>query len=626
MKIFICLFLFSYFVFAQTVVVDDNLEEFTLSSQMQYLKTEPHNSILPNQVSNHPNLLSVSNPNFGQNFANSIWSVVKIQQNSLKTKRVYLLNPLILIEFVDVYVYENEKLIQKFDLGLSRAGVKHNTSSRFVSFYIDLKPNVSYSVVTKYTNPKGRIDIEWIVMSQNYFEQFLFNDFFIWGIILGSVFLIFILHALFYFTLKNRSFLGYLIYIFLLWVYLFTNNGFMAYFIHHGEFNSILAHISGYSMLVYYVIFLDDYLGLSKNNKYKYLLVGIYVYSTYLAMTSWVIAFSTFVYSFDDYYFIITGFVLVIMFLITTKEIVLNRSIFGFYLFGQIFLLSGFMFLCLNSFQIIPTKTYNQQFVGIFALAEMVFFAIAVLAKIRQSIDLKEKNDRLILSQSHFSTIGQTLRNIAHQWKVPTVRLGALITELEATFYKMKIDNQRVDEIFENMRNSTDFMQNTIHEFSNFYSSDTQSSGFSLRSQIDDIKMLLLEKMNFLNFNIACDKSLDETFIVANPRTFGHICMIIIDNAIEIAQQRNVKNANIKIYSFEDQNGIEIIFEDNCNGIFQKPINVIFELEVSSHKEKNRGSGLAIAKMLVESKIGGKIEVENTKVGAKFKIWLPRKT
>lgn len=624
MKNFVFLFIFTCFSFAQTFEVDENLDEFTLSSQMQYLKTTPNTKLAPSDVVNHPNLRPISNPNFGQNFENSIWSVAKISQNTNKTKRVYFLNPLILIEFADIYVYENKKLIKQFDLGLSRVSLNQNTSSRFVAFYVDLKPSASYEIVTKFTNPKGRIDVEWIVMSQNYFEQFLFKDFFIWGIILGSVFLIFILHSLFYLTLKNRSLLSYLIYIFLFWVYLFTNNGFLAYFLYHGQFNAILAHISGYSMLVYYVIFLDDYLELSKNNKYKYLLIAIYAYTTYLAMTSWVISFSTFIYSFDDYYFVITGLVLVTMFVITTKEIILNRSIFGFYLFGQIFLLCGFMFLCLNSFQVIPTKTYNQQFIGIFALAEMVFFAIAVLVKIRQSIDLKEKNDRLILSQSHFSTIGQTLRNIAHQWKVPTVRLGALITELEATFYKMKIENKRVDEIFENMRNSTDFMQNTIHEFSNFYSSDTQSSRFSLLSQIDDMKMLLLEKMNFLNFNINCDKSLGEIFVVANPRTFGHICMIIVDNAIEIAQQRNIKNPNIKICAFEDFDAIHITFEDNCKGIFQKPINIIFELEVSSHEEKNRGSGLAIAKMLIESKMGGKIEVENTKIGAKFTLWLPK--
>ena len=73
-----------------------------------------------------------------------------------------------------------------------------------------------------------------------------------------------------------------------------------------------------------------------------------------------------------------------------------------------------------------------------------------------------------------------------------------------------------------------------------------------------------------------------------------------------------------------NENNIEIIFEDNCNGIYQKPIKLIFELEVSSHNDKSRGSGLAIAKMLVESKMGGSIEVENIENGAQFKLKLPK--
>lgn len=624
MRLILLFLIFVCFGFSKTVIIDKSLEELTLSSNMQYLKVDLNSSNTPDEILNSTKLQPIVNPNFGQNFSASIWSISNIQNHDSQIKRVYFLNPMILIEYADIYVYENSKQIQHFVLGISRFETNQNIFSRFIAFYVDMKPNATYTIISKFTNSRARIDVEWIAMSQDYFEHFLLKDFFIWGVILGCIFIIFILHFLFYLTLQNKSFLSYLIYIFLFWLYIFVNNGFLAYFVSHGEYNIILAHISGYSMLVYYIIFLDEYLGLSKKNQYRYLLIAIYSYTTYLAMTSWIIAFSTIIYSLDDYYFVITGLILLIMFIVTTKEVILNSSIFGFYLFGQLFLLLGFLFLFLNSFQIIPTKTYNQQLIGIFGLIEMIFFAMAVLVKIKQSIKLKEQNDRLILSQSHFSTIGQTLRNIAHQWKVPTVRLGTLITELEATFYKMKISNPRVDEIFDNMRSSTSFMKNTISEFSNFYSSDGESSKFSINTQIDEIKMLLLEKMNFLNFNIIVDESLEKIFVLTNPRTLGHICMIIIDNAIEIAQQRHIQNPNIKIYALENEHNIEIIFEDNCNGIYQKPIKLIFELEVSSHNDKNRGSGLAIAKMLVESKMGGSIEVENIENGAQFKLKLPK--
>lgn len=253
----------------------------------------------------------------------------------------------------------------------------------------------------------------------------------------------------------------------------------------------------------------------------------------------------------------------------------------------------------------------------------MIFFTIAIFFRLKKTVDKKEKNDKLILSQSHFSTIGQTLKNISHQWKVPTVRLGTLITELEAIFYKENISNNRINEILEHMRNSTEFMKDTIIEFTNFYSNVEQKINFKIVDEINDVKILLLEKMKFLNFEILFDNDdIQNIKLLGNPKTFAHICMIIIDNAIDISNQRQIKNPWIKISAKLNKNQLIISFEDNCGGIIQKPIDKIFELEISSHKEKNRGIGLSIAKMLIEQKMNGKISVFNTQYGSKFQIVL----
>ena len=98
--------------------------------------------------------------------------------------------------------------------------------------------------------------------------------------------------------------------------------------------------------------------------------------------------------------------------------------------------------------------------------------------------------------------------------------------------------------------------------------------------------------------------------------------MIIIDNAIDIALQRNIKNPSIMITLQQNHDQVQISFEDNCGGIIQKPIDTIFELEITTHCEPNRGTGLAIAKMLVDSILKGKISVSNKNAGAKFDIVL----
>jgi signal transduction histidine kinase len=172
------------------------------------------------------------------------------------------------------------------------------------------------------------------------------------------------------------------------------------------------------------------------------------------------------------------------------------------------------------------------------------------------------------------------------------------------------------------MRNSTEFMKNTITEFSNFYSNDNQKVRFKIIDEIDDVKILLIEKMKFLNFEIFYEDIQNDT-LLGNPKTFAHICMIIIDNAIDISNKRHIKNPWIKITTKTNKNKLMIYFEDNCQGITQKPIDTIFDLEVSSNEEKNRGIGLSIAKMLTEQKMDGEIHVKNTPDGAIFSLILP---
>jgi two-component system, sensor histidine kinase LadS len=459
-------------------------------------------------------------------------------------------------------------------------------------------------------------------MSKDDFHNFLFKDSIIWGMIFGILSLLFILLVLFYIIFENKSFLSYLLYILLFSIYLFVDNGFSTLLFGNGELDLILSHLSRYPIILVYILFLDEYLQLSKNKKYPILLKIIYIYSIYLALTSWVIIFSPIIYSFNKLHFMLTLLTFFILLFITIQESIKTKTIPLFYIFGQLSLILGYLFLLLASLQIIPIKASNQQFMGIFVSLEMIFFTIAIFAKMKKVVEMKEKHEKLILSQSHFSTIGQTLKNIAHQWKVPTVRLGTLIAELESIFYKEKMSNNRTDEIFDQMRNSTEFMKNTITEFSNFYSNDNQKVRFKIIDEIDDVKILLIEKMKFLNFEIIYEDIQNDT-LLGNPKTFAHICMIIIDNAIDISNKRQIKNPWIKITTQTSKNKLFISFEDNCQGITQKPIESIFELEVSSHEEKNRGIGLSIAKMLTEQKMDGEIHVKNSSNGALFSLILP---
>jgi len=623
MKYFVVLILFVNLLLANTFDVN-NLKESKLSLFMSYLKLPNFEHTTPCDVVLSEKFEKIKNPNLGENFENAVWTQVKLKNSSKDAVAIHLLNNVPLTQKIDVFIFVNNKIIERKNLGVLLHNDEEYLYNRYNSFELLIQPENEYTILTKIYNPKGRINAEWIAMSQEAFHHFLFKDSIIWGVIFGILLILFVLLILFYIIFENKSFLSYLFYILLFTFYLFVDNGFSTLIFGNGELDLILSHLSRYPIIFIYILFLDEYLQLSKNKKYPILLKLVYIYSIYLALTSWVIIFSPVIYAFNKLHFLLTLATLFILLFITASESIKTKTIPIFYIFGQLSLLLGYLFLLSSSLQLIPVKASNQQFFGFFVSLEMIFFTLAIFSRMKLIIVMKEKNEKLILSQSHFSTIGQTLKNIAHQWKVPMVRLGTLITELESVFYKEKIANDRIDTIFVQMRSSTVFMQNTITEFSNFYTNDNKKVNFKIIDEINDVKVLLIEKMKFLNFEIVYDgDDIHKSELLGDPKTFAHISMIIIDNAIDISNQRHIKNPWIKISVQKNKHNLIISFEDNCQGIIQKPVESIFDLEVSSHEEENRGTGLSIAKMLVEHKMGGKISVKNSLEGAIFSLVLP---
>lgn len=616
--IFLLILVFNYLL-AQSYNVDDNLTEDDLLNYTKYLVVPNESNLTAQEVMVSNQLKNLADSTIAFNPNNSVWTSLELKNDSNKPRTVFMLNLLVLTEKIDAFIFENNEFKTEYILGFLTDNPI--TYSKFPTLKLELNPHSSYTIVTRLANTTSRINPKWIIMSEAYFHQFNIQDNLIWGCILGTLFLLLLLYIILYVALKMYSYKNYLVCIFLFWLYLLVNNGFVMMIFGSGMYNTYLDHIIGFTPIIFYILFLDEYFALSKNKKYTTIMKIIYVYSIYLALASFVIMYSNVLYSYEDYYMVLSLIEGLILLLLTGIESYKNK-ISKLIILGEVSLLISYIY---SSFMMDSkeARASDQQLVGIFTFIQILLFVIVIFAQLFKKAQLKDKTDKLILSQSHFATIGQTLRNIAHQWKIPSVRLGTLITELESIFYKENFLNKRADEVLEQMRSNANFMKETITEFATFYSGKhQQTSSFILINVINDIKTLLIEKMNRTNFTIECSENFSSLSIQGNERTFTHVCMIIIDNAIDIALQRNIKNPSIMITLQQNHDQVQISFEDNCGGIIQKPIDSIFELEITTHSEPNRGTGLAIAKMLVDSILKGKISVSNKEAGAKFDIVL----
>lgn len=622
MKYIAFLLFFNLYLNASFLFSNLDNQQIKLSSKMEYLEhSKNSNKIITSlDILYSKELKKLTSSNFGLDLDKEIWTKTTIKNEKNLPLEIVLLNPKSLNESLKAWVYKNGNLIQTLSSGLLENRDDYDKLSIFTNIKIVLDPYGEYQIITRIENKKSRVDVEWIAMSEDSFNKLSLYNNFIWGIILGGILLLFILHILLYLTIKNKSFLSYIIYILLCLIYFFTNNGYFALFFGGGYISLILAHLSAYAVALFYILFLDEYMELSKKNRYKYVLKPIYIYYTFIATTSWVIIFSPMIYQYDFYYFVFTFITIVALIIITSIESYKTKVIPIFYILGQISLLIGYIAIFLVALKITPSNIYSQQTMGIFMFLEMILFTLAIFIKLRDIVETKQKDERLILSQSHFSTIGQMLRNIAHQWKVPAVRLGTLITEMESIFYIKKFSEPKLNNIVEDMRKNIVFMENTIKEFSEFYSKTSESNYFKPIDEIYNIKTLLAEKIHMQNLCIECENSMFDFKMYGISSTFSHVVLILIENVIDVSQRRDIKSPKIKIYLEKAKQNIYIHFQDNCGGIEQKPINKIFELEITSYNEKNRGTGLTIAKMLVEEKLKAKIIVNNFEDGARFTI------
>lgn len=626
MKFIFSLVIFYSSLFGANFDIQENLQEAILSKEIRYKIVPQSSTLAPLDILKAKDLQPVKKSGLGMQFDKIVWTKVSVTNSTANARTVYLYNPRAGIDYIDVFLFKDNNLSKTLLLGDSREKNLKEILSRFSTLKLELQANETVELVSKISNPHGRVDISWILMDEYNFYKFLLLDLLVWGIILSGIFFIFILQLFFYSTLKKEYFLNYMLFTVAIFCYLIFYNGFGYLLFDAGIFNNVMTHISGYSILLLYIIFLDKFLPIPRDSKsIKLFLFFAYGSSIYLISTSWVIAYSPIIYQFDDYYFILHIIIIAILIYITFKTIRLNPKISKAILYGQIFTITGYITFALNGLQIIETKSYLQQILGLAVLLEMLFFSYAISQQIKSATQEKEKTEKLIISQSHFSTIGQTLRNIAHQWKVPMVRFGTLLTELEITMIYKNIYDDRTNEVMKLMRNNLSFMSQTIDDFKNFYSKEDHLSQFYPYQIIEDVKMILLEKIQHFHVQIEYHENFRTLKIECSQRSFTHVAMILLDNAIDIAEQRKIEKPIITIKSKLLKDSIEIYFEDNCGGIEEKPIDSIFTIDVTSHHGDNRGSGLSIAKMLVEEKMSGTIKVQNQNDGALFTIRLPLK-
>ena len=560
----------------------------------------------------------------------SSWTRFSLKNTSQSTKRLILKNPNASMSEIDVFIFKNDLLIRHNTLGSKRAKSLREVPHRYSLFPINLEANEEVQIVTQLANTIGSVEGEWEVYSHQSFADFSIFESMWWGVFIGMYCIVFLYVRPFLLIIKNKT---------LIFAFTFFGIACLGYQL---AINGIFYTLG---MNVAYI----DSMSLFFGSMFRLATVFIVFNLIFISYSKSILfkAFGFFV-AFLSVVFVLSFFTLIEAKLVTTiAKISLFSGLLSYvvwFLMAKdifklarskpfVYLLSAYTIILIpNAYQSLVTlglldiSFFSIYSVSIASLINIYLFALAVLEYIKHVESERIQQEKITEIHMHYASIGKIIGNIAHQWKVPLVRSGSLLTHAEALIANK--DASALAEIdayiIPTLRTNLDFMKETIDTFYTLYKGENIKKSFNPAEVLAGIWSMLSAKA--VAVNIKLHKTIDPNMhITSYEHHFGHLMMILLDNAIDAANERKMTQAMIFVNLSHDGNQLTISVEDTCGGITQEPLSSIFDVDVTSKLDdtEQRGRGLYIFKLLLETKFCGSVTLSNTQNGARFDIIIP---
>ena len=225
--------------------------------------------------------------------------------------------------------------------------------------------------------------------------------------------------------------------------------------------------------------------------------------------------------------------------------------------------------------------------------------------------------------QDRLATMGEMIDSIAHQWKQPLNSLSMMMELLKLDFITDEVDEKYIENLEIDVYRQISHMTNTLSEFRNFLRPTTKLTCEYVHLIFSKVLLLMKDELISQNINIHVEIDHDTT-IYGNQNEYKHLFINLINNSIDIFNERETVHRDIYFRCFFDKNTI-IEIEDNGGGIPEDIISNIFKPNFTTKQEgKGTGIGLYMCSKIVH-KHNGTIIASNTKKGALFSIGIPTK-
>lgn len=553
----------------------------------------------------------------------NFWTHFSIKNEQKSKQTIILKHPRAGLDEIDLFVFKDEMMISSHKMGDLRSNENRSLIHRNSVLIFDLEPNATYTIISRF-HSYGAYELFWSVETPRHFAYYSSMEMILWGLFGGVLIALCIYNFSMFTSLKDPAFLIYSLHVLTTLWHQFTVNGILYQYTDNLNlhFLTVSAWVAPYLALTFLILFPYYFFKMHQTRLGKSLLV--------LASFSFLIAlyYLSALENMDRLYFTTIAtpfsmFILLVLIGISITMFLRKASGSGYFLLGQgVFLLSALYFASIIG-GYGEHKSYSWLIIPLGTAFDLIFLSLALAQRIRLLKEESLKNETALMEQARFYSIGQTIGNIAHQWKTPLSQLASHFMALQANAIHGQNDfKEEFKSVMPKIQKNIDYMKDNIELFYNFYTNTSKNLSYNPKMEIETILKMLEPKLILENIHVTLNVALEKE-IIGDKNAFSNILMILFENAIDALSEKKGER-KILLSIIETEHDFKVIFEDNAGGIHPKHINTLFSSSYSGKDGNHFGLGLSIAKTLIEQRLKGTIAVSNTPDGAKFVIMMQK--
>ncbi len=246
--------------------------------------------------------------------------------------------------------------------------------------------------------------------------------------------------------------------------------------------------------------------------------------------------------------------------------------------------------------------------------------------KLKEQEKLLREKDHIMFQQSKMASMGEMLRNIAHQWRQPLSVISSSASGLKLKQELEILEPKEIPEFCDGILKSSKYLSDTIDDFTDFFRNQDQKVNFSIKNAIQ--RAIILSSASLKNNAIELKTKIEDFDIYGVENEFVQVLLNLINNAKDAFKNIEIENKTIIINSKIEKEFLRICIKDNANGVPLKIIDKIFEpYFTTKDKLQGTGIGLYMSQEIITNRLNGTIKVLNyenkEQKGAEFIIEIP---